>query len=156
MKTMLHPRRSSDMFYEQTRISEMNVPIDHQSNEMMMDMRIPRTISITKFTPAATVEDPHYPTKPSKSKNTDLTPQKPVRLSPSDLLERKAALTPPRRNPSPKRSKPRRQSGVLCRGRNPETLRSMMMLMRTDSDRQILRNTLERKLQGRRPSPPRS
>ncbi|CAB9498528.1 expressed unknown protein [Seminavis robusta] len=71
---------------------------------------------------------------------SDCTPQKPMREN-SDQKQRKT-LAPKRR------SKPRRQSGMLCRGRNdrPDTVRNMMVLMRTDSDRRILVNTLERKL----------
>ena len=158
---MLHPpRRSSDMLLAS--VNE-NVPLRAKREPDMdyLDGRIPRSISITTKDEQPAGEDStsddhhHHPTKPH-----DMVPQKPQRLSPTNssgdkkTLEEEEERPKLKRNASPKRTKPRRQSGIMCRtGRNSsnrrESVRNMMMLMRSESDRRILRNTLERQLQKR-------
>jgi hypothetical protein len=56
-----------------------------------------------------------------------------------------AAVSPPA-----KRSKPRRQSGVCVVGLRRESARDRMLMMRSESDRRIQRNTLERRLKARK------
>ena len=137
----------------------MNIPLRDPDSDVLDLRRIPRTINVSKPRPIV-------PSKVNKRASTSILPSSTAQsfatssempqipessssktsLSNSSRRTSVGAPSLPKRNPSYKRTKPRRQSGIVCRGRR-ETVRNMMMLMRTDSDRRILRNTLSRKLQ---------